>query len=249
MLKYIRQEIVYRRRHHWVSLYRQQKRSSFEYMGKKTMERIRDQFRAQIASIGKRKLKPIRDERKILRPYKHMITYGYHKKYDKISAVRNVNKFQWGANLLNAHLYFPEAAIASARSVTCNNQKILLRYCNQRIFIYSMPANHCNRPSNKYLINIFSSLDNIGPGLFDKQRPPLSRPRPPKPRPPPLPRPLPPAPPGQATIKWPRTQTQKPETQTAALAKSQHHNYIPSQLAQSVNQNKKKSKGQRKKNC
>ncbi|CAF1367663.1 unnamed protein product [Rotaria magnacalcarata] len=127
-----------------------------------------------------------------------MTTYGYHKKNDKNLTVRNVDKCKWQPKLLlNAHLYFPKAAIASARSVSCNNHKILLRYCNQRIFIYSMPVNHCNRSSNKYLIHEFSSLDNIEPGLFDNQRPPRSRPSPQPSRPPPPP---PPPPPGLAKI-------------------------------------------------
>ncbi|CAM2723852.1 unnamed protein product [Rotaria socialis] len=248
ILNYIRQEIVYRRRHPWVSLYRQQKRSSSEYRRKKMMERLRNQFRNRIASIVKSKLKPIRDERKISRPYKYMTTYGYHKKHDEVSTVRDVAKCTWQTNfLLNKCLYFPEAAIASARSVSCNNHKILLRYCNQRIFIYSIPANRCNRPSNKYLINEFSSLDNIGPGLFDKQRPPLS-PQSRRQRRQRLRRPQPP--PDLSKLNWPRTQAQKPKTLPATLAQSQHHDCIPSQLAQPVNKNrnKNKSKRQRKKN-
>ncbi|CAF1494407.1 unnamed protein product [Rotaria magnacalcarata] len=105
-----------------------------------------------------------------------------------------------------------------------------------------MPVNHCNRSSNKYLIHEFSSLDNIEPGLFDNQRPPRSRPSPQPSRPPP------PPPPGLAKINWPITRAKKPKPQAGSLAQFPHHDRIPSQLAQSVNKNKNKSKGQRKKN-
>lgn len=76
ILKYIRQEIKYHRRHRIVSLYRQQKRSSLEYRQKKILDRRRNQLKAQYTWKVKTKFNANQHERKSRYPYKHMITYG-----------------------------------------------------------------------------------------------------------------------------------------------------------------------------
>jgi hypothetical protein len=227
MLKYIRQEIRYHRRHQPVSLYRQQKRSSFEYKQKKIIGRKRNRIKMQRVSMLKKKFESNRDERKKLDPYKRTTTYGSHRSFGNISVVKNENRAKTKTKRpISSYCYISEAALISARSLGCENDKILLHYSNQRVSIYAIPVNHRKKPSKKYLINTFSTLSDIQVDYFDKQQPL-------------------PATTHQVKVKKQKSWTGERRAQATILMEPRHHDNI----AQSEKSKKKKSKGQPKKNC
>lgn len=171
ILKHERQEIKYRRRHHLVSLYRQKKRSAFEYRQKKVIGRRRDRMKTRNASKAKRKFIPNRDKRKVSHLYKHTTTYGSHTKPENISVTKSGKNVKSQTKFPRSSYFdFSEATIMAARSLTYDNEKILLHYSNQRVFIYALPINHSNRPSKKYLINTFSTIDYIQSTSFDESQ-------------------------------------------------------------------------------
>lgn len=168
ILKYIRQEIKYHRRHCIVSLYRQQKRFRLEYRQKKIFGRQRDRSKARHVRRAKRKFSANRHERKFLNRYKHTTTYGLHSKISNIPVIKKINTAQLKSKKPSrSHFSFPEKAISDARSLVCHNEKITLRYTNQHLFIYSQPMNSCYRPSKKYLIKVVSTIDDFHSELSD----------------------------------------------------------------------------------
>ena len=170
-MKYIRQEIKYRRRHHLASLYRQQKWSFLEYRQTKILGRRKDRRKMQRALKAKIKSKPNRHERKLQHLYKRMATFGVHTKSSNISVTKQENHFKWPTDLLlSSYFHFPETTIFSVRSLNCQPGKLLLHYSNQHVFIYVMPGYHCKRTSKKYLINTISTLDDTEPVFFDNYR-------------------------------------------------------------------------------
>jgi hypothetical protein len=232
LLKYIRQQSRYYRRHDPMLFYQQRKRSHFEYYQKKIMGRKKDRSKERHALMHKIRFQSKRNERKVLSAYKRTTTCGSHMKYSNISIFKNENKAKWKTELLlRSYVYFPKARVPSRSSLTYGKNKQLLRYCNQHVFIYVVPVNHRGRPSNKYLINTFSTINNIESKFFNNQQ---SLPTPTR----------------TNKVKKKKSCTREQVTQVTTLVKPPHHNNIASQSVRPGKQkNGKKSKRLLKQNC
>ena len=161
--KYIHQERKYRRRHPgWTSLVLREKRSRVEYEQRKSHERQKTLIRKKNVHKARWKIEPNRYERKLQGRYKFMTTHSYnaYTKLNKrlpIESRTNVTKKQRRSSFVSID-FRKKADLSLSRLSTTN--KIVYRYYNQHIFVYSMPIHCSGRPSRKYLIKTVSTVDD-----------------------------------------------------------------------------------------
>ncbi|CAF1626009.1 unnamed protein product, partial [Adineta ricciae] len=161
--KYIQQERKYRRRHPaWTPLVLRGKRSRVEYEQRKNYEQQKTKTRKENTHKARWKIEPNRYERKLRGRYKCMTTYSYnaYTKLNKILSIEgrtNTTKKQIRSPFVSLDFH-KKVDLLLPRSAT--TKKIVYRYYNQHIFVYSMPIHCSGRPSRKYLIKTVSTVDD-----------------------------------------------------------------------------------------
>ncbi|CAF1649679.1 unnamed protein product [Adineta ricciae] len=160
--KYIHQERKYRRRHlGWTSLVLRGKRSRVEYEQRKNCEQQKAKTRKENTHKARWKIEPNRYERKLRGRYKCMTTYSYnaYAKLNKILSIEgrtNTTKKQERSPFVSLDFRNKVDLLLPRSSTT---KKIVYRYYNQHIFVYSMPIHCFGRPSRKYLIKTVSTVE------------------------------------------------------------------------------------------